>query len=123
MGAATGRIGPSGVTKLVRPSSIIGLPTMGTAAGVGSSPSSGLNRITPPSKAQPSPMAVESLRNLSPPTYRNSPKFEMEMHDLTSLPPAPAFKNVQRRVSLNYSPSAGMNPANTSSACNYESKK
>ena len=123
MGAATGRIGPTGVTKLIRPSSMIGLPTMGTAAAVGSSPSSGLNRITPPSKAQPSPMAVESLRNLSPPTYRNSPKFEMELHDLTSLPPVPAFKNVQRRVSLNYSPSTGINPANTNSDFTYEGKK
>ena len=95
--------------KLLRPSTIIGLTSMGSA-GPAASPSGSLNRGAPSSKqapagVNPSHLKVESLRNLSPPTYRNSPKFEIDMHDLSSLPPAPAFKNVpQRRVSMNYSP-------------------
>ena len=105
----------SGVTKLVRPSTIIGLTPMG-GGGAASSPSSGVARVTPPSKlsaAVPSPMAVESLRNFSPPTYRNSPKFDMELFDLSNLPPAPAFKNIQRRMSMNFSPFSSNNPPNT----------
>ena len=105
--------GPTAGAKIGRPTSVIGLPTMG-GTGATSSPSSGLHRITPPTQSKlgptgPSPLAVESIRNLSP-TYRNSPKFEMELFDLSNLPPAPAappaaIKNIQRRVSMNYSPS------------------
>ena len=99
-------------SKLVRPSTIIGLTSMGSS-GPASSPSAGVNRVTPPTKLLgPSPLAFESLRNLSP-TYRNSPKFEMDIQDLSNLPPAPAFKNIQRRVSMNYSPFSLNNPHHT----------
>lgn len=83
--------------------------------GQASPPSKGGNRISPSSKlsgAPPSHMTVEALRNLSP-TYRNSPKFEIDLQDLSNLPPAPAFKGIQRRVSMNYSPFSSNNPHNT----------
>ena len=84
--------------------------------GQASPPSQGVNRVPPsPKLSGPPPsvhMTVEALRNLSP-TYRNSPKFEMDLQDLSNLPPAPAFKGVQRRVSMNYSPFSSNNPPNT----------
>lgn len=103
------RIASNAGPKLVRPSTIIGLTTVG-GNGQSSSPS-GVTRAAQSvdlSNAQPSPMAVQSLRNLSP-TYRNSPKFEMDLQDLSNLPPAPAFKGVQRRT---------YNPTNTNAGNN-----
>ena len=110
----------SSAAKLVRPSTIIGLTSVGSG-GQASSPSGGGNRVAPQSKlppaVAPAHMSVEALRNLSP-TYRNSPKFEMDLQDLSNLPPAPAFKNIQRRVSMNYSPFSSSNQPNTQSENN-----
>ena len=103
------RTGPNAGPKLVRPSTIIGLTSMGGNAQ--SSSPSGVTRNAQSvdlSNVPPCPMAVQSLRNLSP-TYRNSPKFEMDLQDLSNLPPAPAFKGVQRRT---------YNPPNSNAANN-----
>ena len=47
-----------------------------------------------------SPAMAEMMRNS--PTYRNSPRLDMELMDLAHLPPAPAPKMTQRPPSSSY---------------------
>ena len=85
-----------------RPNSVIGLSNNATTspAGAGAAAAAATGAPILRQKKLPSPMA-EMMRNS--PTYRNSPRLDMELMDLAHLPPAPALK-VQRPSAYQQTP-------------------